>query len=197
MFLNVDKLTLEKSSGVCSFYCMSHEEYSYVHIPPNSQFSKCQICWEYWTCLESSTTNPTQKHLIEENLVLHQALQIKEMKDYWDAKDNAKLFQPISLLHRWWDGPKYYNRTKITTINEGNQRAVCEDFGLCPYACAQQEEKPNVSPQDSPNQQVRHTNRTCIGSCFLCHSRLLGCVRLEEECHRVKLSHWQLHTIWM
>jgi hypothetical protein len=47
--------------------------------------------------LESSTTNPTHKHLIQEKFLLHQALQIEERRDYWNAKDNAKLFPNESL----------------------------------------------------------------------------------------------------
>ena len=95
---NVEKLTVEKSPGNCLFYRMWHTEYSYVLIPPYSRFSKCQTCWEYRTCLESSSTNPTQKHLIQEKILLHQGSQIEEGRDYWNAKDNTKLFPNESLL---------------------------------------------------------------------------------------------------
>ena len=41
---NVEKLTVKKSPGACSFYRMWRTEYSYVQIPPNSRFSTCQTC---------------------------------------------------------------------------------------------------------------------------------------------------------
>ena len=73
-------------------------EYTHVQIPPHSRFSKCQTCWEYWTCWEASTTtNPTQKQLIWERLNLHQAVQVEKRKDYWKAKQNAILYPNESM----------------------------------------------------------------------------------------------------
>ena len=64
---------------------------------PYSQFLKCQICWEYWTCFEASNTNPTQKQLVREQLNLHQALQVEERRDYWQAKNNVILYPNESM----------------------------------------------------------------------------------------------------
>ena len=51
---NVKKITMSKAPGPCSFYRMWRMQYTHVQIPPHSQFLKCQIYWEYQTCLEAS-----------------------------------------------------------------------------------------------------------------------------------------------
>ena len=94
---DVQKITMSKAPGPCSFYRMWRMQYTHVQIPPHSRFSKCQICWEYWTCLEASNTNPTQKQLVREQLNLHQALQVEERRDYWKAKNTAILYPNESL----------------------------------------------------------------------------------------------------
>ena len=93
----VQKITMKGAPGPCSFYRMWHMQYTHVQIPPHSRFSKCQICWEYRTCSEASTTNPTQKQLVREHLNLHQALQVEEQRDYWKAKNNAILYPNESM----------------------------------------------------------------------------------------------------
>ena len=94
---DVQKITMSKAPRPCSFYRMWRMQYTHVQIPPHSRFSKCQICWEYRTCLEASNTNPTQKQLVREQLNLHQALQVEERRDYWKAKNTAILYPNESL----------------------------------------------------------------------------------------------------
>ena len=94
---DVQKITMSKAPGPCSFYRMWRMQYTHVQIPPHSQFSKCQICWKYQTCLEASNTNPTQKQLVREQLNLHQALQVEERRDYWKTKNSAILYPNESL----------------------------------------------------------------------------------------------------
>ena len=94
---NVQKITMDKAPGPCSFYRMWRMQYTHVQIPPHSRFLKCQICWEYRTCIEASATNPTQKQLVWEQLNLHQALQVEERRDYWKAKNNAILYLNKSM----------------------------------------------------------------------------------------------------
>ena len=72
-------------------------QYTHVQIPPHPRFSKCQICWDYWTCFKASNTNPIQKQLVWEQLNLHQALQVEERRDYWKAKSNAILYSNESM----------------------------------------------------------------------------------------------------
>ena len=72
-------------------------QYTHVQIPPYSRFLKYQICWEYRTCFEASNTNPTQKQLVWEQLNLHQALQVEELRYYWKAKNNAILYPNESM----------------------------------------------------------------------------------------------------
>ena len=66
VIMDVQKITMTKAPEPCSFYHMWRIQYTHVQIPPHSLFSKCQICWEYRTCFEASTTNPTQKQLVQE-----------------------------------------------------------------------------------------------------------------------------------
>ena len=94
---DVKKITMSKAPGPCSFYRMWRMLYTHVQIPPHSRFSKCQICWEYRTCVEASNTNPTQKQLVREHLNLHQALQVEERRDYWKAKNTAILYPNESM----------------------------------------------------------------------------------------------------
>ena len=94
---DVQKITMGKAPGPCSFYRMWRMHYTHVQIPLHSRFSKCQVCWEYWTCFEASNTNPAQKQLVREQLNLHQALQVEERKDYWKAKRNAILYPSESI----------------------------------------------------------------------------------------------------
>ena len=68
---DVERITKSKAPGPYSFYRLWRTEYTHVQIPPHSRFSKCQTCWEYQTCQEASTTNPTQKQLVRERLNLH------------------------------------------------------------------------------------------------------------------------------
>ena len=46
---DVQKITMGKAPGPCSFYRMWRVHYTHVQIPPHSRFSKCQLCWEYST----------------------------------------------------------------------------------------------------------------------------------------------------
>ena len=94
---DVEKITMSKARGPCSFYRMWCMRYTHIQIPPHSRFSKCQICWEYRTCFEASNTNPTQKQLIREQLNLYQALQVEERRDYWNAKSNTILYLNESM----------------------------------------------------------------------------------------------------
>ena len=94
---DVQKITMTKAPGPCSFYRIWRMQYTHVQIPPHFRFSKCQICWEYRTCFEASTTNRTQKQLVREQLNLHQALQVEEWRDFWKAKNHAILFSNESM----------------------------------------------------------------------------------------------------
>ena len=94
---DVQKIMMSKAPGPCSFYHMWRMQYIHVQIPPHSRFLKCQIYWEYWTCLEASNTNPTQKQLVWEQLNLHQALQVEERRDYWKAKNIVILYLNESM----------------------------------------------------------------------------------------------------
>ena len=94
---DVQKITMTKAPGPCSFYRIWRMQYTHVQIPPHSRFSKCQICWEYRTCFKASTTNPTQKQLVREQLNLNEVLQVEERRDYWKAKNDAILYPNESM----------------------------------------------------------------------------------------------------
>ena len=85
-----------------AFYCIWRTEFPNVQIPPYSRFSKCQICWEYRTCLQAMT-NDRMKDAIKRQFVLHNTLQVEERKDYWRAKQSA-ISQPDGSLCLIVDG---------------------------------------------------------------------------------------------
>ena len=69
----------EAKVGLSTFKKMWKQEYTNVHVPTESRFSKCQICWEYKGSIKAMPNERT-KHAIQQSYNLHIDLTMEEKK---------------------------------------------------------------------------------------------------------------------
>ena len=96
-----------------------------------SRFSECQTCWEYQTCLESNTTNPTQKYLIQGKIILHHVLlrggiigTLKIIQNCFQTNLSASSLMGWTKILQWCQ--KYDNRWRESM--GGMWRPICVMF---------------------------------------------------------------------
>jgi hypothetical protein len=78
----------KKEVGLSTFSKMWKSEFTNVHVPVESRFSKCQHCWEYKETRQSMP-NTAMKAAVDLAYQLHLDLTIEEMKDYSCTREVA------------------------------------------------------------------------------------------------------------
>jgi hypothetical protein len=79
----------EKEISVSVFHAMWQKFFSHVQIPKTSQFSKCNICWEFTSTLERIIGN-TMKDKLKQTYQRHHELQRQERVAYEEVKLDAR-----------------------------------------------------------------------------------------------------------
>ena len=78
----------EKQIGFSTFSKMWRSEFTNVHVPSESRFSKCQHCWEYKEA-RKSMPNEAMKNVVDAAYRLHLDFTVEERKDYSRAREAA------------------------------------------------------------------------------------------------------------
>ena len=78
----------EDKIGLSTFKKMWKAEFTNVHVPAESRFSKCQICWEYKESIKSMP-NEVMKAAMSERYQKHIDLTMEEQKDYTFVRQAA------------------------------------------------------------------------------------------------------------
>ena len=92
----------EAKVGLSTFKKMWKQEYTNVHVPTESRFSKCQICREYKGSIKAMP-NERMKHAIQQSYNLHIDLTMEERKDYSRARQ-AAIESPDDIMTLIIDG---------------------------------------------------------------------------------------------
>ena len=92
----------EAKLGLSTFKKMWKQEYTNVHVPTESRFSKCQICWEYKGSIKAMP-NERMKQAIQQSYNLHIDLTMEERKNYSRARQ-AAIESPDDIMTLIIDG---------------------------------------------------------------------------------------------
>ena len=92
----------EAKIGLSTFKKMWKAEFTNVHVPSESRFSKCQVCWEYKESIKSAP-NEAMKAIMTQEYQIHIDLTMEERKDYTRARQ-AAVESPDDVLSIIIDG---------------------------------------------------------------------------------------------
>jgi hypothetical protein len=92
----------EASIGLPTFHRLWKREFTYVHIPKSSRFSKCNICWEYKNYRQSAPDEAT-KERISRAYQLHLDMSLEERMEYSRGR-MAAINEPDQYLSLIIDG---------------------------------------------------------------------------------------------
>jgi hypothetical protein len=74
--------------GLPTFYKMWKREFTHIHIPQSSRFSKCNICWEFKNYRQSASDEVT-KEKISRRYQLHLDMTLEERMEYSRGREAA------------------------------------------------------------------------------------------------------------
>lgn len=86
----------EDKIGLSIFKKMWKVEFTNVHVPAESRFLKCQICWEYKESIKS-VPNEAMKAAMNQEYQKHIDLTMEERKDYTRVRQ-ATVESPDDIL---------------------------------------------------------------------------------------------------
>jgi hypothetical protein len=92
----------EASIGLPTFHRLWKPEFTYIHIPKSSRFSKCNICWEYKNYRQSAPDEAT-KERISRAYQLHLDMSLEDRMEYSRGR-TAAINEPDQYLSLIIDG---------------------------------------------------------------------------------------------